>query len=219
MSRRLAAPPEPRRRIFGSLPPAGLPRRAAGVLALGALPLALQLGGEAFALLYGLQLGLGMVLIGATVYVRDQRASGRPPTRLDLAVAVGVLAFGWLAILLMIAEAWSADEPVFFSLISALRHADGRVLAVAAVLLAWGVHRARAVARQPISPDGSLDRPVTARSLCVLAFVLAGPPACELFGRLGASEPLGVALAYWLSEAYPFLATLVDLGLARARHA
>lgn len=204
-----------RRRFFGSVPPATLARRAAGVLALGLLPVALQLGCEAFALLYGLQLGLGMVLIGTTVYARDQRGSGRPLTLQEVAVAAGILAFGWLVILLMLAEAWSADEPVFVSLVSALKHVDGRVLAAAAVLAAWAVYRARVLARQPVSPDGSLDQPVTARALCVVAFMALGPYVYELFRALGASEPLGVALAYGLSEAYPFLATLVDRGLDR----
>lgn len=205
-----SAVPRLRRPFFGSLPPATLARRAVEVLALGLLPVALQLGCEAFALLYGLRLGLGMVLIGTTVYARDQRGSGRPPTRGNVAVAAGILAFGWLVILLMLTEAWSADEPVFVSLVSALKHVDGRVLAAGAVLAAWAVHRARALARQPVSPDGSLDRPVTARTLCVVAFLALGPYAYELFRALGATEPLGVALAYGLSEAYPFLATAIE---------
>ncbi len=199
------------------MPSGTLARRALEALALGLLPLALQLECEAFALVYSLHLGFGLVLVGTVTYLRDLRRSGPPPGWSDVLVAGGALSLLWLVVFLAVTAAWAAlpGRPVFASLAVTARHVDARVVAAALASLAWAVRRMRRVAAGPETPDGGLAQPVLVRALCVAAFVFFGPPAFELFRALGATEALAVGLAYALSEAYPFLATLIDRGLDR----
>jgi hypothetical protein len=211
--------------LFGALSNREILARAGLTFALCSCTLLLRLGCAAFALLYVYHLGLRMVFGGAGSFARFGRARGTYH-RGDALWGAFFLAVLWLLLVaLPVLGMWAplgqidaAETPRRSSVTLAALGAglDQRVLALALLLLAAELYRARVEARQPEEPGPTLFKPVLARALCVAAFVFFGPTVYVGLREAGLDEPAAVAVTYALSETYPFVATLIDRLLHRA---
>jgi hypothetical protein len=184
---------------------------------LGLATMVLGLTREPFAILYAAHLGLGMVVVGTTMYVVDQRLRGRGE-RSDGLVAALALSVMWLLfVFLPIVAMWTSPGRRGHIVLvgAAVREWGAKVLSLVALLTAVAVAQAKRYARNPDPPGPTLFKPILRRALSVAAFVFFGPSVCAFLTAAQLPEPVAVATAFAFAEAYPFLATLVDRFLDR----
>lgn len=212
-------PPEPARyagagageELFGALSNREIAARGLTTFAFSLGTLILGLGAVAFALLYALDVGLRMVLIGTVSFVRFQRSKGEARAS-DAFWGALFLTFLWLLLVVLpVLGVWTGAAGIPAG--AALRALDLRVGLLALLLLGLAVRQARHEARQPEQPGPTLYQPVLSRALRIAAFVFFGPFVFTFLRAAGSSEPVAIALTWALAEAYPFVATLIDRGL------